>query len=32
MTATPTTATDLFTLLEVDGDWKIISKVFHLHP
>jgi len=24
--------TDLFTLLKVDGEWKIISKVFHLHP
>ena len=23
--------TDLFTLLKVDGEWKIISKVFHLH-
>lgn len=23
--------TDLFTLLKVDGQWKIISKVFHLH-
>lgn len=23
--------TDLFTLVKVDGDWKIISKVFHLH-
>ncbi len=23
--------TDMFTLLEVDGEWKIISKVFHLH-
>ena len=23
--------TDMFTLLKVDGDWKIISKVFHLH-
>jgi hypothetical protein len=23
--------TDLFTLLKVDGDWKIINKVFHLH-
>ncbi len=23
--------TDLFTLLEVDGDWKIMNKVFHLH-
>ncbi len=23
--------TDLFTLLEVDGDWKIVNKVFHLH-
>lgn len=24
--------TDLFTLLKVDGEWKILSKVFHLHP
>lgn len=24
--------TDLFTLLKVDGKWKIINKVFHLHP
>ena len=24
--------TDLFTLLKVDGEWKIINKVFHLHP
>lgn len=24
--------TDMFTLLKVDGDWKIISKVFYLHP
>ena len=23
--------TDLFTLLRVDGDWKIMNKVFHLH-
>jgi hypothetical protein len=23
--------TDMFTLLEVDGEWKIMSKVFHLH-
>ncbi len=23
--------TDLFTLLNVDGEWKIMSKVFHLH-
>ena len=23
--------TDQFTLLRVDGTWKIISKVFHLH-
>ncbi len=23
--------TDLFTLLKVDGDWKITNKVFHLH-
>ncbi len=24
--------TDLFTMLNVDGEWKIMSKVFHLHP
>ncbi len=24
--------TDLFTLLKVDGEWKILNKVFHLHP
>ena len=24
--------TDLFTMLKVDGQWKIMSKVFHLHP
>jgi len=24
--------TDMFTLLKVDGQWKIISKVFYLHP
>ena len=24
--------TDLFTLLKVDGELKIFSKVFHLHP
>ena len=23
--------TDLFTLVRSDGEWKIISKVFHLH-
>jgi hypothetical protein len=23
--------TDLFTLLKVDGEWKITNKVFHLH-
>jgi hypothetical protein len=23
--------TDLFTLLKVNGEWKIINKVFHLH-
>lgn len=23
--------TDLFTLLKVQGEWKIMSKVFHLH-
>ena len=24
--------TDLFTLLKVDGEWKIMNKVFHMHP
>ena len=24
--------TDMFTMLKVDGNWKIINKVFHLHP
>jgi hypothetical protein len=24
--------TDMFALLKVDGEWKIMSKVFHLHP
>ena len=24
--------TDLFTLLKVDGTWKIMNKVFYLHP
>ncbi len=24
--------TDLFTMLKVDDQWKIMSKVFHLHP
>jgi len=24
--------TDLFRLLKVDGEWKIMNKVFHLHP
>lgn len=24
--------TDMFTLLKVDGEWKIISKIFYLHP
>jgi hypothetical protein len=24
--------TDLFTLLKVDGEWKIMNKVFPLHP
>lgn len=24
--------TDMFTLLKVDGEWKIMSKVFYLHP
>ena len=23
--------TDLFTVLKVDGEWKIINKIFHLH-
>lgn len=23
--------TDLFTLLKLDGEWKILSKVFHTH-
>ncbi len=23
--------TDLFTLLKLDGEWKIMNKVFHLH-
>jgi len=23
--------TDLFTMLKVDGSWKIMNKVFHLH-
>ena len=23
---------DLFTLLKVDGEWKIMNKVFHFHP
>ncbi len=23
--------TDLFTLLKVDGDWKVMNKVFHAH-
>jgi Putative lumazine-binding len=23
--------TDLFTLLKIDGKWKIMNKVFHLH-
>jgi hypothetical protein len=23
--------TDLFTLLKIDGEWKILSKVFHTH-
>lgn len=23
--------TDMFTLVKVDGDWKIANKVFHLH-
>lgn len=24
--------TDLFTLLKTDGHWRIVNKVFHLHP
>jgi len=24
--------TDLFNLLKVDGEWKIMNKVFYLHP
>jgi Putative lumazine-binding len=24
--------TDMFTLLKVDDEWKIMNKVFHLHP
>ena len=24
--------TDMFTLLNTEGEWKIISKVFYLHP
>jgi hypothetical protein len=24
--------TDMFMLLKTDGEWKIISKVFYLHP
>lgn len=24
--------TDMFTLLKVESEWKIINKVFHLHP
>jgi len=23
--------TDFFNLLKVDGEWKIMNKVFHLH-
>ncbi len=23
--------TDLFTLLKVDGEWRIMNKIFHLH-
>ncbi|TDF35197.1 hypothetical protein EYS14_20950 [Alteromonadaceae bacterium M269] len=23
--------TDMFTLLKVNNDWKIMNKVFHLH-
>ena len=24
--------TDMFTLLQIDGEWKIMSKVFYSHP
>lgn len=24
--------TDFFTLVKIDGSWKILSKVFYLHP
>lgn len=24
--------TDMFTLLKTDGKWKIVSKIFYLHP
>ena len=24
--------TDLFLLLKIDGEWKIMNKVFYLHP
>ena len=24
--------TDMFTMLKVDGEWKIMNKVFYLHP
>jgi hypothetical protein len=24
--------TDMFTLLKTGGEWKIVSKVFYLHP
>ncbi len=24
--------TDFFNLVRIDGDWKIVSKVFYLHP
>lgn len=24
--------TDMFTLLKADGEWKIVSKIFYLHP
>jgi hypothetical protein len=24
--------TDMFTLLKTEGEWKILSKVFYLHP
>lgn len=29
---TGTQYTDFFTLLKVDGEWKIMNKVFHIRP